>query len=573
MMNSHQLLARALKSHGIDYVTGILSDGSVAVVPALEQASIPFIRAMHEKNAVHIADGYYRACGRLMGIVLPSRTSLINAISGIEIASNDSSSMMVLNSDFSNFSDERMITEGTGVSNRVIDLTHITRFQARISVPEDIPEILSDAVKKVTEGIPGPLNIEFPFKISPIANGAVGINGTPFTAASQSVSEKVLADISNQILMSVNPVMVIGGRVISSDSSKELSELANLIGIPVISTCYAKGAFPEDHPLCGGTIHEQFRAEDNLLLKRADLLIALECHISPDVAKFNYNFNYYVEVGLNADICEGGIEGSTVVRADTKKFLLELLPVLRISLPKGKVNNKEQYRKLIRQVRENWIAGLSEKYQRDIGPLTLSGVITELRAAAEHDAIVVCSPGHIQEKLYHLFPVYVPRTFITSTHPSAHGWALPAAIGAKLAMPARQVICIVTANDFMLSVQELALCVMHALPVTFVVISDSSGASEGESGVFSSGSDMQFTMPDGKPYQPDYTDIARDIGLDAWKVEYISQLSRVLNKIVKCNGPSLIDMRVAGDGSSDIRGDFRSFPSSAYLSDDKVIFS
>lgn len=124
---------------------------------------------------------------------------------------------------------------------------------------------------------------------------------------------------------------------------------------------------------------------------------------------------------------------------------------------------------------------------------------------------------------------------------------MPASIGAKLAMPARQVVCVVGDGDFLQSMQEVAVCVMHTIPVIFIVFNNSGyGAvsdlrkERGES--FLGG---EFNLPDGKPYSPDFASIARSFGLQAWRVEFASQLNSVFTKAINCSGPSLVEIITA----------------------------
>ncbi|WP_259331584.1 thiamine pyrophosphate-dependent enzyme, partial [Pseudomonas sp. GP01-A8] len=127
------------------------------------------------------------------------------------------------------------------------------------------------------------------------------------------------------------------------------------------------------------------------------------------------------------------------------------------------------------------------------------------------------------------------------------GWAVPAAIGAKLAMPARQVVCAVGSRDFLQSMQEMAVCVMHSIPVVFLVFNSSGDEALGD--VQTSPIEQhragEFNLPDGKPYAPDFAGIARNLGLEAWRVEHASQLNATLVKALNSKGPSLVEMMTA----------------------------
>lgn len=147
------------------------------------------------------------------------------------------------------------------------------------------------------------------------------------------------------------------------------------------------------------------------------------------------------------------------------------------------------------------------------------------RSVLDADAILVVGEGGIQEPLVELFP---------SHHPASHlragtlGWAVPAAIGARLAMPARQVVCAVGSADFLQSMQEMVVCMMHSIPVVFLVFSGTG----------------EFTLPDGKPYSPDFAGVARNFGLEAWRVEHASQFNPTFIKALNSTGPSLVEVAI-----------------------------
>ena len=148
------------------------------------------------------------------------------------------------------------------------------------------------------------------------------------------------------------------------------------------------------------------------------------------------------------------------------------------------------------------------------------------RSALEADAILVVGGGGVQARLGELFPSHHPASHLST---ETLGWAVPAAIGARLAMPARQVVCAVGSTDFLQSMQEMAVCVMHSIPVVFLVFSASA----------------EFNLPDGKPYAPDFAGIARNFGLEAWRVEHASQFNQTFIKALNSTGPSLVEVMTA----------------------------
>ncbi|MCU1759800.1 thiamine pyrophosphate-binding protein [Pseudomonas sp. 14P_8.1_Bac3] len=179
----------------------------------------------------------------------------------------------------------------------------------------------------------------------------------------------------------------------------------------------------------------------------------------------------------------------------------------------------------------------------DVAPLTVQRPMAELRSVLEQDAIVVVGTGNLQALVREMFPVYQSRN-LCAANAGMPGWAVPAAIGAKLAMPARQVVCAVGDGDFLQSMQEVAVCVMHSIPVVFIVFNHSGyvSLSDVQTPLVEQHRAGEFNLPDGKPYAPDFAGIARNFGLEAWRVEHASQLNPTFIKALNSKGPSLVEV-------------------------------
>jgi thiamine pyrophosphate-dependent acetolactate synthase large subunit-like protein len=376
-----QIVAKALKANGVDYVAGMPGDGSWALVEALLTAGtdIPFIQVMQEQSAVHLADGYFRACGRPMAVLLPVPLGLSKALGGVAAALADASAMLVISAD-----DGRLATPSPG----------IIKTHGRVASIEQLPEALRQSFDTMFRDRVGPVSLDIP-------------------AAVQNASIEV---------------------------------------------------------------------------RLAPAILRATC----DVQR--------VDPRLNIDaLCEGlaacGVEDSA----------------------------------------------------SDVPPLTVQRPLAELRSVLERDAILLVGAGSIQAIAREMFPVYHSATRPCAGPVGTVGWAVPAAIGAKLAMPARQVVCAVAGGDFLQSMQEMAVCVMHSIPVVFLVFNNSGQvpSSEMPTSVVEQHRAGEFNLPDGKPYSPDFAGIARNFGLDAWRVEHASQLNPTFIKALNSKGPSLVEVITA----------------------------
>jgi thiamine pyrophosphate-dependent acetolactate synthase large subunit-like protein len=376
-----QIVAKALKANGVDYVAGMPGDGSWALVEALLTAGtdIPFIQVMQEQSAVHLADGYFRACGRPMAVLLPVPLGLSKALGGVAAALADASAMLVISAD-----DGRLATPSPG----------IIKTHGRVASIEQLPEALRESFDTMFRDRVGPVSLDIP-------------------AAVQNASIEV---------------------------------------------------------------------------RLAPAILRATC----DVQR--------VDPRLNIDALSEGLVARGV-----------------------------------------------EDSASDVPPLAVQRPLAELRSVLERDAILLVGAGSVQAIAREMFPVYHPATRLCAGPVGTVGWAVPAAIGAKLAMPARQVVCAVAGGDFLQSMQEMAVCVMHSIPVVFLVFNNSGQvpSSEMPTSVVEQHRAGEFNLPDGKPYSPDFAGIARNFGLDAWRVEHASQLNPTFIKALNSKGPSLVEVITA----------------------------
>ena len=378
-----QIVAKALKANGVDYVAGMPGDGSWALVEALLTAGtdIPFIQVMQEQSSVHVADGYFRACGRPMAVLLPVPPAISKALGAMAAALADSSAMLVISGDSAV---QRPATLAPG----------ITKEHVQVSAIEQLPRALRQAFDTMLSGRVGPVSLEI-------------------------------------------------GQAVQTAS--------------------------------------------------------LDVSLAPATLRAS----------------------SEVQRPD----------------PRLKTAGPDEHQAA------RWV----EDSASDVLALTVHKPLAELRAVLESDAMLVIGSGRIQAIAREMFPLDNPGNHLCTGRVSTLGWAVPAAIGAKLAMPARQVVCAVVDGDFLQSMQEMAVCVMHSIPVVFLVFNNSGyvSLSDVQVPVVEQHRAGEFNLPDGKPYSPDFAGIARNFGLEAWRVEHASQLNPTFIKALNSKGPSLVEVITA----------------------------
>lgn len=540
-LTGSQILANLLKAHGVEYVAGIPGYGSWSIVDALQSIhGIPFIQVMQEQSSVHMADGYYRACGRPMASLLPTATGVSKALGGLACAYAEASAMLVITG--GQLSHMPATDPGHDLSGADADY-HPRALKAQLITenPADLPGLLRAAFSAMASDCPGPVSVEVSVAVQAqsvdlkIASGPI----RTFSERRAAPVEQV-AQAAEWLAKAARPVIVAGAGVMICEACNELLAVAEGFCIPVLTRANGKGAIAEDHPLAGGCVGRLGSACANRLLADADLILLLSSHLAGVEGR-----TPVIQIDPARASSVGQVELG--IEADTRSALSALAKSLTLTQRKTLSLQRTAYLKHVTELRAVWETRLDEGRADEATPFTVQRPLAELRTVLERDAIVVVGAGSVRGAVLQMFPIYFPRTHLSSTGFGALGWAVPAAIGAKLAMPARQVVCVVGDGDFLQSMQEMAVCVMHCIPVLFMVFNNSGYSSLRDAQTQHLGHyvSSEFNLPDGKPYSPEFAEVARSFGLESWRVEHPSQLSPALHKALNSKGPALVEVMVS----------------------------
>jgi len=223
--------------------------------------------------------------------------------------------------------------------------------------------------------------------------------------------------------------------------------------------------------------------------------------------------------------------------------------------------------------------GLKREWEREIEgrmnseetPFTSQRPLRDLRRVLPREGIIVAGSGNTQGAVKQSFPVYEPRTHMTSGGYSSMGWAVPAAIGAKLAQPDRPVVCVLGDGDFLQTVQEIAVCVNNAIPVTFVVQNNGGYMSirGGQRKLMDRHLLSEFAGPDGSAYVADIATIARGFGVESVRVEESSELETALGRAVNSDAPTVVEVMTSRDAAGPPVPGWWDFPVPAYVEDER----
>jgi acetolactate synthase I/II/III large subunit len=572
-----QIVGRALKDYGVRYVAGIPGHGAWSMIDAFVEpgSEVEFIQVFHEQSAVHLADGYYRACGRPMAAVTSIGAGAANTIIGLATAFTDSTSVLLLTGGPpSHMRGHGLLQElERYTANDFPKVTEaVTKRHWVVNRVDELPFIMHRAFSSMLAGRPGPVHVEIPMDVQAEAAEATVHELAPRLPFGVTYPDPAAISAAAQVLRQARrPVLVAGGGAITAGAGPELLRLCEAWQIPVVTTWNGKGAFPEDHPLFAGSVGQTGTTAGNTLASEADVVLAVGCRFTDWSASsyrqgvsFSIPPGRLIHIDIEAQEIGKNYPATVGIVADAKPAVA----ALAAELGPGTAD-RSAYLAELAELTADWQRKLASRLDSDEFPFTSQRPLRDLRRVLPRDGIIVVGSGNTQGAVKQAFPVYEPRTHLTSGGFSSMGWAVPAAIGAKLACPDRKVVCVVGDGDFLQTMQEIAMCVTNNLAVTFVVQNNSGYMSirGGQRKLTGRAVGSEFNHPDGSPYSPDFTALARSFGLAAWRVDSPEELEPTLAKAVNSETATLVEVPTARDAAGPFVPGWWDFPIPAYITD------
>ncbi|NMA70053.1 MAG: biosynthetic-type acetolactate synthase large subunit [Desulfitobacterium sp.] len=527
------LLLESLVNQGVEIIFGYPGGAVLPIYDALLNTSIRHVLPRHEQTAVHAADAYARVSGEVGVCLATSGPGATNLVTGIATAYMDSVPIVVLTG--------QVPTSLLGTDSfQEVDIAGITlpitKHSYIVKDPRDIPRIVKEAFHIASTGRPGPVLIDLP------KNVLAEENVVPKPAELDLPSYKFftkgnagqIEEAVRVIKESERPVLYAGGGVITAEASEVLQEVVEITNIPVVTTLMGIGSMPSDHPNVLGMVGMHGTVAANHAVNDCDLLIAVGVRFDDRVTsglgqRFATNAKI---IHIDVDPAEiGKVVRAHVPIVGSAKLVLEEIKE-NLTPPKC-----EEWWTRIR----TWI---EEKPQEDPNILTPQAIIKELGNIAKDDAIVTTDVGQHQMWAAQGYPVKNPRHFITSAGLGTMGFGLPAAIGAQIAAPDKQVFLVTGDGSFQMSIQELATTVQCDLPVKIILMNN---------GVLGMVRQLQKLFLDERYSQiqlkdnPDFIKVAEAYGIKGIRVTEVSQIRQALEDAINHPGPILLDFIISED--------------------------
>jgi acetolactate synthase-1/2/3 large subunit len=471
-MNGASSLVASLEAAGVDVMFGIPGGAILPAYDPIFSSSIRHILVRHEQGAGHAATGYAQVTGRVGVCIATSGPGATNLVTPLADAAMDSVPVVAITGQVPS------LAIGTDAFQEA-DIRGITMPFAKhnylITNPADIPRAIAEAFHIASSGRPGPVLVD-------IAKDALqamtdfkyptSVNLAGYKPKSMPDNQSIL-DAAALITQSNKPVFYVGGGVIKANASRELLELAQLLGAPVVTTLMARGAFPDSHPLHLGMPGMHGTVAAVTALQKADLLITLGARFDDRVTGKLSTFAVNAKV-IHADIDPAEIGknrfADVAVLGDLKNTISALIPALKSALAK----NQPDLTPWLNQMNSLQAAYPLGYDKPNDGTLSPQYVIERLGKISGPDAIFAAGVGQHQMWASQFVSYENPRTWLNSGGLGTMGYAVPAAMGAKVGAPDTTVWAIDGDGCFQMTNQELVTCALNNIPIKVAIINNES---------------------------------------------------------------------------------------------------
>lgn len=469
MLSGAEMVVRSLIDQGVQHIFGYPGGTVLDIYDALHTVGgIDHILVRHEQGAVHMADGYARATGKVGVVLVTSGPGATNAITGIATAYMDSIPLVVLSGQvptsligYDAFQECDMV----GISRPIVKHSFLVKRA------EDIPTVLKKAFYLAATGRPGPVVVDLPKDVvSPAVKMPYSypqdISMRSYNPTVQGHRGQIKRALQT-ILAAKKPIMYVGGGAINSACHDELLQLAETLNLPVTCTLMGLGAFPGSHRQSVGMLGMHGTYEANNAMHHSDVIFAVgvrfDDRTTNNLATYCPNATV-LHIDIDPTSISKTVDADIPIVGDAKQVLTQMLDLLPQDGKGQDVDALCDWWKTI----EQWRAQDCLSYDKNSGTIKPQAVIETLYRLTKGEAYVTSDVGQHQmfAALYYQFDK--PRRWINSGGLGTMGFGLPAALGVKLALPDETVVCVTGDGSIQMNIQELSTALQYNLPVVVV---------------------------------------------------------------------------------------------------------
>jgi acetolactate synthase-1/2/3 large subunit len=544
-MSGATSLVKSLEAANVDVMFGLPGGAILPAYDPIFDSTIRHILVRHEQGAGHAATGYAQVTGRAGVCIATSGPGATNLVTPLMDAGMDSVPLVAITGQVPSAAIGTDAFQEADIRGITMPFT---KHNFLVTKADDIPRAVAEAFHIATSGRPGPVLVDIAkdaLQAQTTFNWPAKIELAGYNPRIQPESQAI-ADAAALIAQSKKPVFYVGGGVIKANASKELKQLVELLGAPVVTTLMARGAFPDSHPLHLGMpgMHGSVAAVTSL--QKADLLITLGARFDDRVTGKLSTFAVNAKI-IHADIDPAEINknkfADVPVIGDLRETITALIPALKAALAKSQPD-LAPWNASMQKLKSSYPVGYTLP---DDGSLSPQAVIERIGQISGTDTIFTSGVGQHQMWASQFISYEHPRTWLNSGGAGTMGYGLPAAMGAKVGAPDSTVWAIDGDGCFQMTNQELVTCALNNIPIKVAIINNESlGMVRQWQTLFYEGR-YSNTSLDSKRV-PNFPMLAEAMGCVGLSCEHPEDLDATIEKAMSINDqPVVVDFRVHRD--------------------------
>ena len=535
-----QILLESLKKEGVDVLFGYPGGAVIDIYDELPRhPELKHVLVRHEQGAVHAADGYARASGKVGCCLVTSGPGATNTVTGIATAYCDSIPLVV----FTGQVPTQLIGNDAFQEVDIVGITRpCTKHNFLVKDVRNLAKTIRQAFYLARSGRPGPVLVDLPKDIMQARTEFVWPEDIFMRSYNPTYKPNLnqLRRTAEELAKDRKPFILAGGCVIMANASEVLCELAHELNIPVATTLMGLGAFPANGDLWLGMVGMHGTYAANMSINHADLLVCVGARFDDRVTGRLQDFASHariVHIDIDPTSIRKNVEVDVPVVGDCRQALEGILEICRAKM--ADTDWSGMHADWLQTVHE-WKANHPLAYNKN-GHIKPQQVIETMYSITKGDAIIATEVGQNQMWAAQFYTFTKPRTLLTSGGLGTMGYGFPAAIGAQFAFPDKLVINVAGDGSIQMNIQELATVVQNKIPVKVVILNN------GHLGMVRQWQELFYNRNyshTNMEAQPDFVKLAEAYGAEGYRISKPEELEDVLRKALTSPNPAFIDVMV-----------------------------
>ena len=540
-MTGAEVVCEALVREGVDTLFGYPGGAVLHLYDQLTRmrGRLRHVLVRHEQGAVHMAEGYAKATGRTGVVLVTSGPGATNAVTGIANAFIDSTPLVIITGQVPRKllgNDAFQEVDTVGITRPCTKMNYLVRHA------DELAGVIREAFHLAGSGRPGPVLVDIPKDVT--AESTTHLESGPLRLPGYAPDEEGNPeDVARAVAMMLRarrPVLYVGGGIVHANASRELMTLAERLGFPVTPTLMGLGVFPAHDPLSLGMLGMHGTYAANMAISEADLIVAIGVRFDDRVTGALDKFAPHAEivhVDIDRSSLSKNVRAHVAIAGDARSVMKQMLAALPADTDESRL-------RLWWEQIGAWQRHEPLRYEPSADAIKPQMLCEELARATHGNAIITTDVGQHQMWLAQYYPFREPRQSITSGGLGTMGFGLPAAIGAQMAFPERQVVAFVGDGGFQMTVQELTTAVHYGTNTKVVIMNNNYlGMVRQWQEKFYAGRYSEVDLNGG----PDFVKLADAYGARGLRASHPSELREVLDEGLNTPGVVVMDINVTAE--------------------------